>query len=196
MRTIQFLIGITCLCFLTACVTTDPYGGSRTTQPSRGTTYTNAPTQFHFPPRIGSFEREQVTEFDRQGQDVGVGYNDLGHGIAVTVYVYPIPPRAPDDTLSGHFTSCKAEVLGRHSGAWLVSENAAQISPAGVRRSGQHAIFSYTEIFAHQRQPVLSEIYLFTKGQRFIKYRATYPVGQQAIAQPAIRSFIDELAWP
>src|SRR5689334_2160051 len=107
MRTIQSLIGITCLCFLTACVTTDPDGGTRTTQPSRAATYTNAPSRFRFPPRIGSFERDQVTEYDRQGQDVGVGYNDLGHDVAVTVFVYPIAQRAPNDTLSGHFTICK-----------------------------------------------------------------------------------------
>ena len=196
MRNIQTVIVIACLCFLTACVTTDPYGGTRTAQPSRTTTYTNAPSQFRFPPRIGSFEREQVTEYDRQGQDVGVGYNDVSRGVAITVFVYPIPQRPPNDTLSGHFTTCKAEVLGRHSGAQLVSEEAAQIFPAGVQHSGQHATFTYTEIFAHQRQALRSELYLFTHGQRFIKYRTTYPVGQQAIAESAIRTFIDELAWP
>jgi hypothetical protein len=196
MRTIPSLVSISCLCFLTACVTTDPNGGARTAQPGRTETYTNAPSQFRFPPRIGGFEREQVTQHDRQGQDVGVGYNDLRHGVAVTVFVYPIPQRAPDDTLAGHFGTCKAEVLGRHSGAQFVSEQTAQISPGGVQRSGQHATFTYTEVFAHQRQPVRSELFLFTHGQRFIKYRATYPVGQQAAAEPVIRAFIDELAWP
>lgn len=196
MRNTQTVLSIACLCFLSACVTTDPYGGTRTTQPSRTEVYTNAASQFRFPPRIGGFAREQVTQFDRQGQDVGVGYNHLGHGIAMTVFVYPILQRAPDDTLNGHFSTCKAEVLRRHSGAQLVSEDAVQISPGGVQRSGHHATFTYTEMFANQRQAVRSELFLFTHGQRFIKYRATYPVGQQAAAEPVLRAFIDELAWP
>ncbi|MGN6552799.1 MAG: hypothetical protein ACTHLW_03590, partial [Verrucomicrobiota bacterium] len=141
-------------------------------------------------------EREQVQQYDGQGQDVGVGYNHLGHGMAMTVFVYPIPSRAPDDTLSGHFSTCKAEVLGRHTTVQLVSEEAVQISPGGVGRSGQHATFTYTEMFAHQRQAVRSELFLFTHDRRFIKYRVTYPVGQQAAAEPAIRAFMDALAWP
>lgn len=196
MRNITSLLTITCLCFLTACGTPDPIRGIRTAKPSRTTIYTNAPSQFRFPPSIGSFEREQVTEYDRQANNVGVGYNDVARGIAVTVFVYPIPQRAPDKTLSGHFTACKTEVLGGHSGAQLLSEGAIEISPGGVPRSGRRATFTFTDTFAHQRQPVRSVLYLFLHGERFIKYRATYPVGQDPIAVSAIRTFIDDLAWP
>jgi hypothetical protein len=196
MRNIQIVLSIASLCILIACVTTDPHRGTRANLPSRTETYTNAPSQFRFPLRIGEFEREQVKQYDQQGQDVGVGYNHLGLGVAVTVFAYPIPSRSPDNTLDGHFSTCKAQVLRGHSGAQLVSAEAAQFSPGGVQRSGQHAAFTYTEIFAHRRQAVHSELFLFTHGQRFIKYRATYPVGQQAAAEPAIRAFIEELAWP
>jgi hypothetical protein len=32
---------------------------------------------FVFPPRVASFHREEVTRFDKEGKDLGVGYNDL-----------------------------------------------------------------------------------------------------------------------
>ena len=196
MRNIASLLNIVCLFFFMACVTVAPCSDTLVTQPSRTTTYTNAPSQFCFPPRNGSFERDKVTEYDRQGLDVGIGYNDLKHRIAVTVFVYPISQRAPNDTLGGHFTTCKADVLTQHTGAQLISQEVVQISPAGVQHSGQHATFTYTETFWNQRQPLRSEVYLFTHGQRFVMYRATYPLDQQAVAEPAIRTFIAELAWP
>lgn len=196
MRLIVLITSISSLCILTACVTTTPSSGPGSFRPSLTQTYTNAPSQFCFPPRVGSFKREEVKQYDDQGLDIGVGYNDLQHGIAVTVFVYPIANRPPNNTLSGHFTACKAEVMGRHKNAQIVSESAVQISPGGILQNGQRGIFTYTEEFAFQVQPVRSELFVFTNGPRFIMFRATYPLGQQTLAEPAIKTFLDELAWP
>ena len=189
-------ISVLSVSLLTACETTSPTGGPHAIQPRPSETYTHAHSQFRFPAKVGNFDREAVAQYDAEGSNVSVGYNDLRHGIALTVFIYPIPQRAPDDMLPGHFGTCKAEVLGRHSGARLVSEGAVQVSPGGQQRRGQCAAFTFTDLFAHQRQPVGSELYLFVQGRSFIKYRATYAVGQQAAAGPLIRAFIDELAWP
>src|SRR5207245_9132169 len=89
-RGIRSLRRIVCVFFVAACVTAGSYGSTGTTQPNPTETYTNAPSKFRFPPRIGGFEREQVTQYDAKGHDVGVGYNELRDGIAVTVFVYPI----------------------------------------------------------------------------------------------------------
>ncbi len=159
--------------------------------------YTNKATQFQFPPKVAEFQREpEVTEYDPDGRDIGVGYNDLIHTNAATVFVYPIAPKPPNDTLKGHFQTCKAEVLKKHAGAKLVEEGKVKVSPNGQHQEGLHATFTSTEIFAHQRQPVRSELYLFTHRRSFILFRITYPAGQQATAESVLKAFINGLPWP
>lgn len=159
--------------------------------------YTNGPSHFQFPPKIVEFQREpSISQFDRDGRDIGVGYNSLDHKIAATVFVYPIRHQPPDDTLEGHFGSCKAEVMHRHDDAKLVSEGKVQITPGGQKQDGLHATFTFTDMFAHERQPLRSESYLFTYQQSFVLYRFTFPSGQQGEAEPAIKGFVDGLAWP
>jgi hypothetical protein len=164
-------------------------------QPTPTDTYIHAPSRFSFPPRVGIFAREVVKQYDREGMDVSVSYN-MDPTVAMTVYVYPIPQGGPDGNLDGHFENCKREVLSRHQRAELVSEAALTVAPGGQRRPGKHATFTFTERFARREQAVRSELYLFAFGTWFIKYRVTYPVGQQAKAEPIIKTFIEELSWP
>ena len=159
--------------------------------------YTNEPTQFQFPPKVAEFQREsELTQYDREGRDIGVGYNNLLQSVAATVLVYPIAQRPPNDTLKGHFETCKTEVLNHHAGAKLLAEGKAEVSPGGHKREGLQAAFSSTEVFAHQRQAVRSELYLFTHGKSFVLFRITYPVRNQAAAEPPLKAFIDGLPWP
>ena len=158
--------------------------------------YTNKASHFRFPPSVQDFKRVEVIQYDRDGQNIGAGYNHHVHKIAATVFVYPIPKRPPDNALNGHFETCKADVLRRHEDARVVSEGIVQVSPGGKKRSGKHAEFTLTDSFAGQRQSLRSEVYLFTHGQWFIKLRVTYPTREQASAAPVIKAFIDGLAWP
>ena|SRR2546422_6524847 len=58
--------------------------------------YTNVPSQFQFPPNIATFQREpKFTQYDGEGRDIGVGYNDLSNSVAATVFVYPVAQRPP-----------------------------------------------------------------------------------------------------
>lgn len=183
---------------LTACVTTSPSGGPPAGAVRSGGTgaYTNVPSGFRFPLYIDSFERSEVSQYDKQGQDVGVGYNDLISSVALTVFVYPMAQQPPDNTLEGHFAGCKSEVLARHRNAKLLSEGPVRISPGGVQHSGQRAVFAATEVFGHQEQALRSELCLFTNGSRFILYRATYPASREATAEKAARGFLNTLSWP
>jgi hypothetical protein len=190
------LLSALSLCVLTACVGTTASGGQPLILARPTDTYTHGPSQFRFPPRIGSFQREAVTQYDQDGLDVSVGYNHPGYRIAATVYVYPVPQRSPDNTLEGHFGSCKAEVVRTNGGAQFVSEGAVQISPGGLQHSGRQAAYTLTAVFAGQRQPLRSELYLFAHGPWFIYYRVTYPVEQRAVAESAAKAFINELRWP
>ena len=161
-------------------------------------TYTNAASRFQYPPKIGNFERERIQQHDNRGRDIGVGYNYIAHAIAITVFVYPIPLRAPNDNLEGHFDTCKNEILSRHIGAQLVAERTIQLSAAQKKRKGKQAVFTYTDNFAHQRQPVRSELSLFThgQGQWFVKFTATYPTSQHSVAESDLKTFLDQFTWP
>src|SRR5215471_17394639 len=140
--------------------------------------YTNRATQFHFPPTLGEFHRETIcNEYNPEGTDIGVGYNDLVHPIAATVFVYPIPGQAPDDTLKGHFATCKAEVLKKHDEAKLVSEITIELTPSDKKQEGLYALFTFPDVFAHHRQTVRSEVYLFVHRRWFVLFRMTYPAG-------------------
>ena len=152
---------------------------------------------------MGVFKREDVAHFmvpavrqyDRKGDDISVGYDQFGQDIVLTVFVYPVPKRGPDNTLAGHFGNCKAEVM-QHENARQVSEEAVEISPAGQKHEANHATFTFTNIFAGKRQPLGSELYVFTHDKWFVMFRATYPADHQAAAEPLVREFVNALAWP
>lgn len=159
--------------------------------------YTNGPSQFRFPPTIATFQREsKVAQYDPEGRDIGVGYNDLLHNVAATVFVYPVGQRPPNDKLEGHFGTCKAEVLKRHPNAKLLSEGKIPIIPEGHKQDGLHANFAFTDVFAHRRQAVGSELYLFVHRHTFVLLRFTYPTGQETSTEPTVKAFIDGLDWP
>src|SRR5262249_46361616 len=104
--------------------------------------YTNKATHFEFPPKVSDFEREaELTEYDPDGRDIGVGYNDLIHAIAATVFVYPIAA-PPNDSLKGHFETCKAEVIRKHADAKLVEQGKVKASPNKRDQEGLHAVFT------------------------------------------------------
>ena len=199
MKTNVFLCsvpGVLSLFLLTGCPTTAPMRGPRVLKPNSNEVYTHAPSSFQFPPTVGGFDRVEVVQYDPSGANIGVGYNNQGLGIAATVFVYPIPAQGPDSTLKDHFERCKADVLRAHAKSEVVGQKAVQVGPGGQQRDGEYASFTYTELFAQARQPVRAELYLFTHGRWFIKYRTTYPVGQRVVAEPAVRLLVDELAWP
>ncbi len=185
------------LAMLAACLPAQGHAQSRKIKLGPAEIITNDTSHFQFPPTVADFKREPTfTQFDREGRDIGVGYNDLLHGVAATIFVYPIAKQSPNDTLKGHFGTCKAEVLSKHENVKLLSEGKVQVTSAGQKQDGLHATFTFTDVFAHQRQSVRSELYLFTHGQSFVFFRVTYAAGHQATDEPAIKAFIDGLAWP
>jgi hypothetical protein len=190
------LSAVLAVSLLTGCPTMAPRAGSRVIRPKATEVYTHAASSFQFPPSVQGFDRGTVTEYDPSALNIGVGYNHPVLGIAATVYIYPIPQQGPDETLKGHFERCKADVFRGHAKAELLKEGTVQINPGGSTRAGEHAAFTYTESFTQAVQAVRSELYLFTHGRWFIKYRVTYPTSQQSVAAPTARLLIDELAWP
>jgi hypothetical protein len=159
--------------------------------------YTNAPSKFQFPPTIATFQRNPTfVQYDPDGRDIGIGYTETPSGAAATIFVYPVSQDPPNNKLDSHFESCKTEVLARHAGSKLLSDAKIQIAPGGKKQDGLHAAFDSTEMFAGKVQPIKLELYLFTHNKEFVLYRITYPAAQQAAAEPAIKAFLEGLAWP
>ncbi len=160
-------------------------------------TYTNRASHFWFPPEIAGFRREaKVTEFDDAGRDMGVGYNELTNGIAATVFVYPMVKDPPDNTLEGHFASCKAAAMNPFADAKLISEGKCEINSGAQKHAGWHASFTCTRDFGGKKQRVRSQIYLFTKDRNFVLYRFTYPATEGKNAEEAVQRFVNTLEWP
>jgi hypothetical protein len=190
------LIGVGCLLLVPACKPTGPVGlPAQPAQPAPGETYTHQPSGFHFPPKVGAFAREAVQQYDREGQDISVGYN-LGQSAAMTVYVYPPQPGAPDKSLAGQFETCKNEIVGHHAGAKQTFAGPITATVGGQERTGRRAAYTLTEPSAARQQELGSELYLFTEGKWFIKYRVTYSAGERETVEPAIKAFITDLKWP
>ena len=59
------------------------------------------------------------------------------------------------------------------------------------------AIVSFTDVFAHIRQPVLSELDVFILEKAwFVKYRVTYPEACAASMSSRVAAFMAAFAWP
>src|ERR1051325_10301323 len=177
----QAIVGVLMILLPGGCATTGSGGGGSSIVPHDG-------TQFQFPKRVGNFERVDVKKYDAAGTDMGVGYNDVQDGVALTVYVYPVRANAGGSVVE-HFKVCKNEVMMAHAGTKPVAENSIQIAPGGKQQEGRWASFAYKQEFAHREQLVASELYLFQKGSWFIKYRATYPMAVKAIGERAVEGF-------
>ena len=172
--------------------------------------YVHAPSKVTFPEVVAGFTRDQILRFDSAGLDVGVGYNlaELPCGAAVTVFVAPAPsmtylmadPAAVQSTqadfLQRYFGASRAEIPKHHPGAQILSEGPAVLrNPA--ERAGLRALFSFTDVFAHIRQPVLSELDVFILQKTwFVKYRVTYPEACGAAMSPRVAAFMAAFSWP
>src|SRR5262249_7882159 len=128
-----------CLLLVAGCQPSAVPSGGQVSQPTLTEAYIHPPSRFSFPPTVAGFARETVKQYDPEGLDISVGYNQ-GQSIAMTVYVYPKPVDGPDSGLDSHFQNCKREVLSGHRGSELLSGGPASASPGGQKRTGQHAV--------------------------------------------------------
>jgi hypothetical protein len=185
------------LLLLAGCVgPTAPTGGvlpPEAVRVGKGEVYVHQGSRFAFPERVKGFERGEVVRYDGEGANVGVGYNDVKNGIALTAYVYPADAA---ETVKSHFDACKAQVLQSHQTARTVAESAIQLSPGGVEHKGYWAMFDYEQEFARRKQPVGSELYVFKSEDWFLKLRSTFPAGQRQIAERLVEDFINGLGRP
>lgn len=142
-----------------------------------------------FPSRIGSFLRVTGNQYDEQGRDISVGYNgDIP--VVVTVYVYPAEGR----TLEADLVEQSAVVLDAHPGATVLDHGKVQVTPEDV--DAALVSFQFSADFYGKQQPLHSQLVLARLGERFVKYRITYPVAIADIATEDSTRFLHNFAWP
>ena len=144
---------------------------------------------FAFPSRIGSFLRVTGHQYDAQGRDISVGYNgDIP--VVVTVYVYP----AGTQSLEADLLEQSAMVLGAHPGATVTGRATVHVTPDEV--DAQSVAFSFSADFYGRNQPLHSELVLARHGDRFVKYRITYPAALADLGAEDSGKFLSHFTWP
>lgn len=87
-----------------------------------------------------------------------------------------------------------ADVLTAYPDARVLDRRTVQVTPEEI--PAEAVSFSFSTMFHGKQQPVLSELVLARHGDRFIKYRITYPVSIADLASEDSDKFLQRFAWP
>jgi hypothetical protein len=209
----QFFIILVCLT-ICGCETTNQSGNSSVSATS-STPFIHSNTKFSFPSSVGTFHRVSIEKYDRDGKDVGVGYNS-STPIVATVFVYPgakdfaLLPSPKIEGVSAsliehHFEACKRDVFRAHPDASLASEGWTSLVQGENHYAGKNAVFSISYRFGFGSKDSVSELYVFLiepgvkfllTERYFVTYRITYPSSQKIQAEAEVADFMANLAWP
>ena len=149
----------------------------------------HADSGFAFPARIGSFARFQGHQYDKDGRDISVGYTGDIPSL-VTVYVFP----AGDTDLESALTAQSVAVLRAYPGAKVTGRRRVQVTPEAIPAVA--VSFQFSADFQGREQALHSELVLAQRGDRYIKYRITYPEAIADIAGEDSGKFLHYFAWP
>jgi len=161
------------------------------------------PSGLEFPERVAGIERGRLTRYDRESLDVSAGYTcrDDHHPLAATIYVYPGPtveqigsPKEAVAAAMAHFQAVKEEVLKKHDGVRVVSEEQFPMMVKGTEYPALRATLEFEDEWAGTRMPLRSHIYLvpFYGGRWIVKYRFTHP--KDGASEAEVQAFVKE--WP
>ena len=182
---------------------------------SNSSTFVHSFTKFSFPESVGPFRRVNIQKYDREGRDVGVGY-DSSTPVAGTVFVYPgakdfalLPSpkleKVSELLLVHHYEACKQDVFRAHTDAKLIGEGLCTLIQGNNQFEGKKAVFSMSYKFGFASRESISELYVFLiepnvkfllTERYFVTYRITYPADSKSQAEKEISSFLSELNWP
>jgi hypothetical protein len=139
-----------------------------------------------FPSRIGLFTRQGRVESDNAGDPLAHYW--AGSLVLASVYYY----RTQGHSLEREYADCKDQVKIASPNARLTSDSAFSVS--GHR--GRRAIFSVQKGPLAARGPSKSQLVIFAAGDRFLKFRITYPVAHSERAEKEIDLFLRSFPWP
>ena len=198
----NYILVIPFLMLATGCVTTDtaPF------ETSKNGHLIHIPSGVQFPELLDSFQRTFKNVYSRNGDNISVGYNlsTAPIEIAATIYVYPAPRVTSigsseqivlqaRNTLFNQVAEQEiASILYHHPSAELIRKSRLENQIGDKNIQGIFAQFKYTEIFNGKKQEIYSELYLYQKENRLIKYRISYPAIQAIRAAEQISSLMNK----
>jgi hypothetical protein len=141
-----------------------------------------------FPARVGLFVRHGSVKLD-EGGDPWVTYW-AGALVLINMFYY----RTHGHTLEREYADCRDSVKMVTADARLVSDTRATISPGGRARTGWRAVFTSNKLGISERAK--SQLLIFQLGDRFVKYRITYPLAHAERAEKEIDNFLRSFPWP
>jgi hypothetical protein len=107
--------------------------------------------------------------------------------------VYPAPALYSPESLRKHFNVCRKALLMHHEGVQTVLEGATK--PRG-KYQGFGGIYAYRDVFAGQRQQVVSWLTVYQRDNVMVKFRQTYPDVTADASAKAIGKFREAFVWP
>ena len=145
---------------------------------------------FFFPNKIGDFERVMARQYDVNGRDVSVGYNNKKPQIAAIIFVHQSRGRVLDT----EFVVRENEIVAQHEGTKLVDHGTALITPK--KTPALMANYEYTDNFAGRVQPLRSRLLVAQRGEWEIEYRFTYPASEGASGASLVDFLQSSFPWP
>jgi|GEM_PF-5268620 len=173
MRTLSFLLAIAILL---------PASGASAKETRQRIPDTSA----IFPSRIGLFVRRGKIESDNAGDPLAHYW--AGSLVLASAYYY----RTSGHTLEREYSDCKDQVKIHSPSARLISDSAFSVSG----RRGKRAIFTARKGPLASGGPAKSQLVIFITGDRFLKFRITYPIAHAERAEKEIDVFLRSFPWP
>jgi hypothetical protein len=192
-------VGLALLPLAAACAS--GAGTARVASASEAASASSSPLAF--PRAVEDFQQQNGERYDDPGAGVRVGYISP-RGLRADAFLYPIPGRAVDTSLSRSRAAARREAMrsaevvrifgrrGEYAQVKLAKPDTfTATGPTGRLIAGSYVAGSLRK----DGVPMLSDIYVFVIGRQYLKIRATNRKdGPAAGAHDAIRTFAVGLA--
>ena len=161
--------------------------------------YTHPASRLEFPEQVAGFRRGEITQFDAQGENLGVGYDYEAADATVAFTVYVRRPLVFEDgepeSLGRQFAVERSVIRRYHEDNAELWSLDVEMEAAGRSLPGYAAEFRYNDLFAYARHDVVSFLYLFDRDGWFVKYRITYAEPQDAAASAVVARLLATAPW-
>ncbi len=145
---------------------------------------------FSFPSEVAELRRGDITNFDDQGLDVGIGYGRPG--LNVTCFVFPRRTMA-EPTVDAHFDGALAAIRTNNPDAVLVDRLTHPVQKGEATVAARLALLELRE----EDERLGSILLVVPAGDHVIKLRATYlmAAGATSYVLSRLDALLDAVSW-
>lgn len=152
-----------------------------------------------FPQRVGIFQRERVLAYAEGFHDVSIGYRstDARQPAVSTIYLYPAYTQLRDfeTTQEWEFRFTKGQIARYPDGDWVWEREEVDVLQRSGQVEGISATYRFRTTFFGELREVQTELHLFLLGDRFVKFRHSYPAELEEEIEPHIDELMASLSW-